>query len=150
MVWVFLYWILWFWISLVCSGIQLNYIFAHEDLDEGFQEPYEISEALFKYIPIEIILQWWLTGLSVLFYEPLWFWYFVVMTYLNIKYWRKKQLTQHFLTDQEYSKREGIERVIKYKLIYYLIIVFFSLVLSIIKLAELIAKGWSFKRTSSK
>ena len=138
MIWLFIYWILCFVMSLTWMGIQLNWIFAHDDLDDGFQEPYELSEILFKYTPIEIILQGWMTLLSIIFFRPYWFLYFIVMTYFNFKYWRGKKLTQHFMTDREYSKRKIIERITKYKLVYYIIIVFFSLVFAIINIAEII------------
>ena len=53
----FTYWALTFICSIVNTGIQLNLIFSHEDLDDGYQEPYEISESLFKYTPYEVLLQ---------------------------------------------------------------------------------------------
>ncbi|CAI2383560.1 unnamed protein product [Moneuplotes crassus] len=122
-------------------GIQLHFVFSHDDLDDGFMEPYEVSETLQKYTSIEIILQGCLTVLSVLFWYPYCFLYYAVMSYFNIKNWRKKKFTQHFMTGREYSKRIYIERVSKIKLIYYLVIVFFSLVFAMIKIAEILSKN---------
>ena len=130
--WDFTYWIFTFMLSLVCFGIELFYMFSHEDLDDGYREPYEISEALFKYTPIEILCQVLITFLSLIFFKPLPLLYNAGMTYYNFITWRRSRYAQHFITRREYSKRDYIERTIKYKLVFYMISVFFTLVFAVI------------------
>ena len=142
----FSYWIFTFMFSILWSGVELYFIFLHEDLDEGFREPFEVSEALFKYAPIEMVLQVVTATLSLLFFKPWPLVYNLIMMLYNYKIWRRGLYAQHFITRKEYSKRDVVERIIKYKLIYYMVSVFFTLLMTVIWFADLVVRFYKGKR----
>ena len=139
-----IYWMSSFWISLVCGGIQLHFIFLHEDLDEGYREPYEISDALYKFTPIEIFLQLFTTIFSLFYFYLPTLIPSVILSYFNVRVFLRKDYCQHFLTRREYNKRDMIEKYIKYKLVIYLISIAVTLIFSIICIVNIVLNRFIF------
>ena len=133
-----IYWLSSFWVSLVWWGIELHLTFLHEDMDEGYREPYEISYALFKFTPFEIFLQLLLTIASLMYFNIYLLIPNVIVSYYNLKTFWRKDYCQHFLTRKEYSKRDNIERYTKYKLILYMVFVFATLIFSVLSVVHII------------
>ena len=42
--------------SIFCSGISLYFYLAHDDLEHGLMEPFDISEQISKYWPMEFFV----------------------------------------------------------------------------------------------
>ena len=113
-----------FWAGMIClSGlaevISMYLYFLHGDLKRGAVSTFEITDAITTYFPIEIICQLMISVLSIINFDMITVLLNSPFVIYNIKVLMYKEYKCHALLLEEYRKKESIEKVCVYKIVFY-------------------------------
>ena len=113
-----------FWAGMIClSGlaevISLYLYFVHGDLKRGAVSTFEITDAVTIYFPIEIVCQLIISVLSIINFDIAAILLNSPFLIYNVKVLMYKEYKCHALLLEEYRKKESIERVCVYKVVFY-------------------------------
>lgn len=117
-----IFWFLTLVLCLVAFLLIIYFLLAHDDLRRGKLTAFELTESLQTYIPVEIALHSIITLVS-LFHGSYYLVLFNLPVFLyNLKIIKDKDFNYHAFTAQDYVLLGRNERILKFKIGFYLVL----------------------------
>ena len=134
--------------SVFCSGLSLYFYLAHDDLEHGSMEPFDISEQISKYWPMEFFVQAFITLSCLLNGNWMLFLFNLPMAVHNGRQYMRSEYKFHIISLKEYRNLDRNIKRLKIKLVFYGFLMAFTLLRLVFAVSNM-AIYWLFGKTYS-